>query len=288
MKQSYFKIDSHIPRGDPGFVMSQSELKLFAKNPWAWINGRVVDPSESIEWGSLVDCLLLEGEAEFAQSYKIRPDTYPSGKPPRQIQKAWHHASTWCTEWLKANKKNFTILTVEELRKAERARDAAREDPVVASILEVCDTQVLCRWTYTDPKTGLVIPCKCLIDLAPKEWPFLADFKTSMKGDRHGFTGKAKQFRYDIQAAWYRWGWEEFTGERRDAFAFLVQENKKPYPCSHWTLSLDQIEYGRVGFKGRYQSFEGYEAMLARYCECLATQTWPSYTSELTELVIHS
>lgn len=286
MKLSYYKADADVPRGDPGYVMSQSSLKLFARNPWAWINGVEIEHSESIEWGSLVDCLLLT-PGEFGNAYKIRPKTYPSGN----MAKPWHSASKWCQAWLaEAEKEGLEVVTYQRYCQALKAAKTAAADPQIAAILDECEREVELRWEYTDHDTGIVVKCKGLLDLLHHQRAFLGDFKTSRDGDEGGFRRKAKSLRYDVQASWYQWGVRENMEGDPQHFAFLVQESKSPYPVSHWYLSAEQIEYGRTGFQGRkeWQRFEGYLSMLRRYCRCLADNRWPSYTESLTELVIHS
>lgn len=286
MRLAYFQ--QTVPPGHPEYVMSQSSLKAFAACPWAWINGKEVERSENIVWGSLVDCLLLEPHT-LGESFVVRPAFYPSPtKSDPAAKKPWNLRSNWCKKWLDENKKGRDLIDTKTFKEATVAVETAKADAVTAASLEVSRKQLECRWEYKDPFTSVTVPLKCMIDLAPDGYPYLADFKTTQNADREGFRGKARAFRYDIQASFYLWGYRECYEDSRAIFAFFVQESSRPYAMSHWFIQGKQLEYGEYGWVSKWRNYEGWRSMLQRYCKCLDSGTWPSYTNDLTELEIFS
>lgn len=275
-QREYFKIGSGVPRGAPEFVMSQSQLKTFAKDPWSWKGGREVEETDAMRYGSLVDILLLTPE-EFDEHYRIRPETYPSPtKSNPDAQKPWNANSTWCKQWIaKAANDGVAAANRRDLSKAKRAIASIREHEVVSELLEDCDSQVVCQWEWKDPRTGLVIPLKCMIDLAPRSGSFITDFKTSRDCSITGFRKTASRLRYDLQGAFYLWGFRECYRDVSD-FAFVVSETEAPpYPCTAYYLTPNDLANGTYGGGDRWGRREGYQQMLLRYAWCVGTGTFP-------------
>lgn len=287
MSKSYFSIGDEFPLGDPGYVMSRSELVAFSENPWAWRNGRKFQDTKSTEWGSLVDCIYLTPE-EFSENYVMQPCDYPSPTSSDPgARKPWHPGSHWCQNWTrKAKASGKTCLSKRFLDGARKALAVLKEDAQAKAFFDSSRKQTVCRWEYTDPETGIVVPLKCMIDMEGIDEPFLADFKTARAGSGHGFSKSAKSLRYDVQGAFYLYGYRECHSDR-DNFAFVVQENSFPYPVSSFYLDDLSLAVGREGLVTRWRTYEGYEQMLARYCRCLADDVWPGHTTEIQPLQMY-
>jgi len=75
---------------------------------------------------------------------------------------------------------------------------------------------------------------------------------------------------YDIQGASYLFGYVKATGEDRQDFRHLVQESHEPYEYMGFFLSQEWIEIGASKLVSG----------LAFYCQCLAKNEWPSYSTD--------
>jgi len=264
-------------RGDKDFVMSRSELKIFAACPRKWIRGYKDKGSTSTEWGQVMDCLLLDGE-NFSKRVAVYPETYPA----KDGEKPWSNNATFCREW-KAERKGMPFLKAEDAKEAHIALAALRSDPDIAAIVDTAKRQVFVMGEYHDPATGLIIPLKALIDIVPTIEPFdrsLIDFKTADQAAPEPWSKAVYAFGYHVQAAMYLDMFNAATGEDREDFRHIIQENYSPYEVAKRFLSAEFLELGR----------NRYLAALARYCRCLQKNVWPGYDdnwpSEVGELCL--
>jgi hypothetical protein len=285
--QEYFGLGADIPRGNPEYIMSRTELVTFGDCPWEWRQGKSFDGSPSTEWGSLVDVMFLTPD-EFSNRYTLRPKTYPAPtKANPDLKKPWSGNSNWCKNWMKeAEASGKEVVNDFQLNMAKKALAVLLENDEAQAIFGNADKQVFCQWEYFDEDTGITVPLKCLIDGAGIDDPYLADFKTSRDPRKHKFRMSAKYLRYDIQAAFYLDGYRECF-EARDNFAFIVQSNSSPFSVASYYLEPSDIEVGRNGRREKWGVIEGYLDMLKRYCRCLADDHWPSHTETLEPLEIY-
>jgi len=282
--KEYFDIGKGFPRGDKRFVMSRTELVSFYDCPWAWRRGRVFNGNKSTEWGSLVDCMYLTPE-KFKEWYAVRPDTYP--KPTKtnpNNRNNWHHASSWCKDWLRQHA-GKTVVSDDDFKSSQTAVSELRRDSDATRVFGSADKQVICQWEYHDQRTGITVPLKCMLDGVGTEKPYLADLKTARSSKDWRFRKSAQDLRYDVQVAFYKWGYQQ-CHEDRNLFVFVVQENSAPYPIATYLVSADKCISGKEGTKHYGRDIAGYEKMLEKYCHCLATDQWPSYTEEPKQLTI--
>jgi hypothetical protein len=271
----YFEIGAEHQRGEAGYVMSQSSLKLFADNPDAWIRGRKVETTKSMEWGNLIDVLYLTPE-DFGKTYCLFPKVYncPTKADPHQ-QKPWSMKAYECQKWA-TNQRNNGIFPIfrSTYEGAKKAVDALHRHEIASHLRGDCKTQVVCRWSWTDPVTGITVPLKCMIDIAPEEDNYLSDLKSSMDGSLAGFRRTAAKFRYELQGAFYQWGHRECFRDT-EQYALIVSESKFPYPVSTFYLTPDDLHVGRYGRVGKWKEIEGFQGMLEKYCRCLDSGIWP-------------
>jgi len=276
MKQSeYFDIGAEFKRGEPGYIISQSDLKTFAKDPWSWINGREVEETKSMEWGSLVDAIYLTPE-ELKELYALYPKTYPAPTKadPDQV-KPWNMNSTFCKNWV-AKQKKAGLHPVDRwtFDQAKTAVSKLLKSPIARALREGCQTQVCCQWEWTDPVTQITVPLKCLIDIVPDDADYLCDLKSTNDATISAFRRIGSRFRYDVQGAFYQWGYRETTRDT-DAFAFILSESKKPYPVACYNLTPNDLHVGKFGGSDRWGERMGYFQMLQLYCRCLDSGHYP-------------
>lgn len=142
---------------------------------------------------------------------------------------------------------------------------------MIAAFHKDSDTQVWLAGEWHDEPTGLVVPVRGLVDIAPRaESEFalcLADLKTTRSAAVLPWQRWCYQARYHWQAALYIALWNAATGEERNTFCFIVQENFAPWQTGKRMLSQDFLTLGTAE----------YRAALANYCQCLKHDRWPGY-----------
>lgn len=113
------------------------------------------------------------------------------------------------------------------------------------------------------------IPAKCMMDGIGDK--FIFDLKSTVKSAKD-FKWTAKQFRYDMQAAWYRHRALLADDMMRDVY-FVVVEKLPPYGVMVWKADQETL-------------LKGYDDCM-RACEifakCRATNEWPCYDTNLIE-----
>lgn len=290
----YLKQD--VKRGAPGFVMSRSNLIEFARNPRRWLAGFNDDEeTKSTEWGNLIDCLVLQPH-KFEALFVVAPKTYwiETGICPKcesisdskscstckrervehRVEKPWNLLATQCKEWQSKQEENGqTVVKSETYESAKIATERLLSEPIIKEIVSSSDRQIMVLAQYVDAKTGIIVPVKALLDLAPSKigefGQHLGDLKTSLTADPSNWRRLVWQRGYDVQAAFFMDLYNVATGEQRDTWFHIVQENYPPFEhCSPLpVLSSEYLELGRTK----------YLSALRQYAWCLKTNEWPSF-----------
>lgn len=288
--ESYLGQMTGISRGHPEFVISRSELMLFATCPSRWKDGFAFKDTDATFFGSLVDCLLTTPD-QFSKRYVERPATYPAGKKHPQVVSheieegdpvPWSAAAKWCKQWVAQNKGKEPV-SAEDMADAQAAVKRFKEDLDIAALLACSKKQVMCVAEYHDEETGLVIPTKCLIDLVPEKTDLvlgmdsflkpiyaktvLSDIKTTRSAAMRPWLRALDENQYDAQAAMNLDHYNSATGEARHIFLFALMENVFPFQPAKRQASEQFIEFGR----------DKYLYALRLYCKCLKSGRWPGY-----------
>lgn len=267
-------------RGVLGFMMSPSALKLFAQCPRRWVRGYREPESPYKDWGNMVDTMLLT-PADFKSRYTVTPSTYPAPKDHRLVKKKllaegdmieWNNRTNYCKEWKEdQEERGFKVIDRDELTAVQTAADRLMDDEQIAEFVTDSKRQVLVMGEWKDEPSGLTVPVRCLIDLAPGRDSIysqcLGDLKTSGTAAVLPFTRQAYRFGYHIQGAFDLDLFNAATGEQRDTWCLIVQESRAPFEVGKRMLSQEFLHIGR----------SSYRAALGRYCQCLKTDTWPGY-----------
>jgi len=261
-----------VERGSPKFEASSGMLKSFMVCPRRWLNGYESPDSESKRFGSLLDCRLLTPES-FEARFAIKPATYPAEPAKRGgevTQKPFNSNSTWCREWIE-QQGNKEIVSTAEIAEIDTARKRMLDDEIIKAFVEESDKQVWVTAEWQDEDSGLTIPVKILIDLAPKvDGEFgkcLGDLKAIRSAALIPFQRQVYQLGWHLQAAFYQDIYVAATGEDRNTHCLLGVENYAPFEPFKRMLSQDFLQIGR----------QTYQHALKRYARCLKTGIWPGY-----------
>ena len=267
------------PRGSKDFIMSRSQLVDFYECPARWHDGgEVEEESKAMNFGSVLDCLVTT-PAELAKKFIEHPALYPATPKSKFAEvemKDWTTRAKYCQEWeAEREAQGFTVVSLEMMADAKKAQAALFANDAIAALIQCSEKQVLILAEWHDEATGLIIPLAALLDLVPNAldatWgKSLADIKTARNGNPAKWPNVCEDKGYDVQAALY---FDLYRAARPDEdrtdFVHVVQENKFPFHVVSPppALSVEFLEWGRSKYK----------AALRQYCQCLATNVWPSY-----------
>lgn len=235
--------------------VNKSSLRHMADSPKHY-QYRLTNPEDdkpAYVLGRATDCSILE-PAKFLDRY-IRWDG------GRRFGKEW--------DAFKAEHASQEILTSEEWQRCIDMRAAVRGDKYAAPLLERGIAQPSFFWT--DSATG--IKCKGRADwVTPGE--VIVDLKTCRDGGR--FPRDAREFGYDIQAAYYTDGIAEATDGELLPFVFIVVESEPPYDVMVFYATEHMIEVGRSKYKD----------LLSKLAWHQTTNVWPGRYTEPQDLDI--
>lgn len=126
----YHHINAGKQKGDPGWIVSRSDLLAVHHCPQEWVEAPPKTPTASMRLGSLVDCMTLTPHL-IAKRYTVRPDTYTSAPDPSTVALTtgfpggdWNPRTKPCREWkAKQEAEGKTVLTPDQLAEASKPKD---------------------------------------------------------------------------------------------------------------------------------------------------------------------
>jgi exodeoxyribonuclease VIII len=120
------------------------------------------------------------------------------------------------------------------------------------------------------------VPLKAAIDGVAGD--YLWDIKTTDDASAAGMLKAIRNYRYNLQAYWYRLVYELATGRRPLGFRFLFIEKEPPFACSICEVGPELMSWAIADF----------EKAVTLYKECTASGVWPAYTEEIQVIDIKS
>lgn len=288
-------------RGEAGYVMSSSALRLFDACPSKWVRGFNPPASYSLEYGSLLDCVVLTPE-HFKEVYTVQPESYEStgmecpncksvtdskkcskckcDRTEVKVTKPWSGQSATCREWLEEQAKaGKEVCSAAELADAQAAAKRLFDDPIIGDYIRESDKQVWIAAEWHDSPTGLVVPVKCLVDLLPRRdsefFDGAGDLKSTKCAKKLAWERFADAVGYNIQGAWnIDLVQAALPNESRRKFAFIVSENHHPWEPSREMME-DDAELAEGGLMANSRA--KYRRIMGNYCQCLKHGKWPGY-----------
>jgi exodeoxyribonuclease VIII len=235
-------------------AISKSGLDLIRRAPYLYAYRRE-NPQEqtpAMRLGSLTHTVVLEPEV-FAHSVIARPEGID--------RRTSAGKADWAAFELEAEGRE--IITNEEGAKLAAIRDAVRSHPAAAKAL--AGSPVIEQSIFWDADG---IACRCRPDCVTEKG-VIVDLKTTRDASPDGFAKSVAQYRYHVQAAFYSDGYRAAFGESPRGFVFIAVETEPPYLVAVYVASETMTSRGRIE----------YQADLDTFRECLATDTWPGYSS---------
>ncbi len=314
---AYHLQGKNYQRGDARLTMSRGELVKFWECPRKWLRGIPDESSDAMTWGALLDCIVLtpsrfeQAYVVVPETYSDVPEKYVLTDA---FEGEWNPRTKVCQEWKAARvAEGFTVLTPAQLTELQtpspwnwnatvcqswREEQAAsgklpvkpalassawlankrlHEDEEIEGILTSSQTQVQVNVEWHDKATDIIVPVKCLLDLATDpSGPFgdtLYDLKSTESADAQKWARSVYQWKLHWQAALYMDAMNVASGRKYRQFGFVIQESSPPFEPTNRVLAQEFMDLGR----------DMYRRALAKYCQCLHTGIWPGYDSGITQ-----
>lgn len=290
-------------RGKPEYVVSSSDLRLLlSTSPSKWINGYTIPASYSLEYGSLLDVLVLTPE-DFKLRYALQPETYTSkgmecptcksvtdskkcktcgvDRMETTIEKPWSNNSNTCGEWVDAQiKAGKEVVGQATLNDAIAAQKRIMDDKELSQLLANSDRQVWIEGEWHDEATGIVVKVRCLIDFACRKntplWMMIGDLKSTKDARVSAWARWARLAGYDMQGSWNTDLFNAATGRGITKFMFALSESHAPFEIGRRWMETDPHQPEQDDFTpGRSK----YRHAMALYCQCIKTGKWPGFDS---------
>ena len=126
-----------------------------------------------------------------------------------------------------------------------------------------------------DPQSGVL--CKCRFDYLCFDKTAI-DIKKTQDAQADAFSKSVANYRYHVQAAFYKDVFFWATGLPLGAFIFLAVEEESPNYSKPWILTPESESIGRIE----------YQANLVTYANCFKADNWPTPSGEIEELSLPS
>lgn len=228
---------------------------MVAKNPalLQWINAAPVDTEKlkALDMGTALHCKLLEPE-EFSKRFILAPEFNRRTTAGKEAEAAFLKD---CEHTGK------TVMDAEQGRKLQLMRDSVMAHPAARWLLEAeghCESS----FYWTDPETGEL--CRCRPDRYLSDHPVIVDVKKVADMDR--FARHIEEFRYHVQDAMYRDGFQHVTGETPGFFFLAVSET---IDCGRYPVRVFELDAADVDEGHRL-----YRRDLNTYHQCRITDEW--------------
>jgi len=172
----------------------------------------------------------------------------------------------------------LTPISTETLAQAQAMAQALREHPVAAGAFLADGTLFEVSVFWEEHVDGLAIPCKARLDVLNRDVPGLgcltADVKKTRDASPRGMARSVMEYRYHVQAAWYRRA--VYMAERlhSDRFILLCVEDAAPYLPALYEISEDAQRMALLEIKTDMETLAG----------CIQSDRWPGYPDGIMTL----
>jgi len=244
-------------RAAPG--LNQSLLKNLLKSPATFANARKYDSvplkSKALDLGTLIHCLILEGEEVFNARIAEMPDLDPRTKIYKEAK-------------AEQEKLGKIVLNDSDKKLIYGIWESYLKEDYAQKIFSTGQAEVAAFGTH---RSGLLLKGK--VDYIRSD--ILVDLKTTLSGQEHDFKKTAKKLRYDLQAVFYldlinyALGDEKYT-----KFGIVTVEKSAPYLWNYFFFEQADIEKARNDL----------ERILQEFRDCERKNIWPGYDPKFKPL----
>ena len=249
---AYFpNLDNNTYHNGPG--ISSSNIRRFSQSQLHALE-EVVEQTPAMMFGSAAHSLIVEGEAAFFSDVVTI-----TGSPYTNTNKQLKKDSLAKGLSVITEEQRDTIYSMNNslVQEAEPYLRPGEDYPQVFK----SPKEVSIYWYEQDLlcKTRADVVCNAFDNNFGEDAIVLVDYKTTSDCSVRGFTNSVRRYSYDLQAAWYKRGFER-AGFKVADFVFVAQEKKPPYANKVFKMNHADMEIG-WNFLSGY--LEDYNNMLA-------------------------
>lgn len=251
---------------------SSSQLKDMLRSSAHFYSNNILKEVEretktAMSFGTLAHTLFLEPE-QFEHEFIIAPKFDRRTKAGKEEALAWEQAN-----------QGKILVDAEQVEGAKRIVANLQK---LSSYTDMQNNYGMPEASifFTDPVYGLELRIRPDWHIAPcKAFPngLILDLKTTTDARAHAFSKKCSDFGYDLSAAMYREGFQQYyRTEDKPPFILLVAEssiphNVKQYKAADLFLSVGESRYNKA------------KELLA---ESLLINEWDGYSLEMEDLFL--
>lgn len=236
-------------------AINQSGLKVLVGQSPAHYQAYLSAPHKetpAMKMGSHIHCAVLEPEL-LASKFTAAPEGID--KRTKEGKAMWAEIQTLAN--------GRTILSAEESLEGLTIAKHAREF-IAQRGIKFTKTEFMFACTWEG------IRLKAAID-ALGEDGYLYDLKTTEDASPAGILSSVRKYRYNLQAAFYRFAYEIAFGVRPAGFRFIFIEKTPPFAAMVVEVGPELMSYaGSDLLRG-----------LDLYRNCSATDVWPGYAEDV-------
>lgn len=255
------------------YACNQSILKVLKRSPAhaRYEQHHPKEPSDEKILGQLIHYAVLQ-PAHFVKNFVGMPLNPDTGKEYDRRTTKGQDA------WLELEAKNVgkKVIKNDWWQTCMEVRSSVWAHPRIAALLSGRGTNEI-GLVWQDVRTGVL--CKGLVDRLTRDEgkTVIIDLKSTVdaSGGPQGFANQVSKLDHHIQAAFYTDGLATLQPGDRE-FIFIAVEKEPPYECKWHPCAPSTIEQGQIE----------YRALLERWQECEATETWPGYSQEREDLFL--
>ena len=233
---AYFpNLDNNTYHNGPG--ISSSNIRRFSQSQLHALE-EVVEQTPAMMFGSAAHSLIVEGEAAFFSDVVTI-----TGSPYTNANKQLKKDSLAKGLSVITEEQRDTIYSMNNslVQEAEPYLRPGEDYPQVFK----SPKEVSIYWYEQDLlcKTRADVVCNAFDNNFGKDAIVLVDYKTTSDCSVRGFTNSVRRYSYDLQAAWYKRGFER-AGFKVADFVFVAQEKKPPYANKVFKMNHADMEIG--------------------------------------------
>lgn len=222
----YHDISNEDYHAGPG--ISKSQLDLVSQSPallsWSKLAPEDEAKKSSLNIGDAVHALLLEPH-RFSKEFAVGPENAP--RNTRAGKEKWAEFEAGLT--------GQKVITAEEFRMMELMKGSVMAHPIARWLIET-EGEAEPSIYWTDPQTDLL--CRCRMDKLIGDHGVIVDVKTT--ADIHKFKWSVRDYRYDVQDAFYNEGYRQHFGENAHSFVFLVVSTS--IECGRYPVRVIELD----------------------------------------------
>lgn len=239
-----------------GSGISKSQLDLVRRSPallqWSRKAPRDERKSGSLNMGDAVHAILLEPH-RFAEEFAVAPENAP--RNTKAGKEKWAE--------FEAGLNGETVITADEHKTIQLIRESVMAHPQARWLIEAeGDAESSIYWK--DPETGLL--CRCRPDKLIPAYASIIDVKTTH--DINKFHFSVRDYRYDVQDAFYSEGFNQHFNVAPEKFVFLVVSTS--IEAGRYPVRLIELTP-----ESKYEGFQDMRIDLDTVARCTELNDWP-------------